>query len=603
MIRLPSNEFDDAAEGVQSAEDALRHGNPILAIDILKVLPKDHPFRAKADHIYGKALHQEGKSQEALIHLVAAARNGEKSPTLPADLGAIAMAARKLDDAMFDEILALITLHHQPENAFQVINLLLEEIGFTALNSFKKKTLIFDRLVLPLMQWAAETDSLDLLLRLEAVSYVHYVRQRETEEHFRTCFQKMLPLMISAGERQRHQLPAMKSRQNKSPARIGFFLHNASILAHVEVMINMIAGYRRGGESSLDFRVYCFEGSSLEMEAKLADLNVPLTILNQRFPETEERPWARLLAMRNLLNEEEVHAITWISLAVFMPLAFSAGMAPVQIWWAMKYHSLELEAIDGYVTGGGITRTRLVGGRVWRNGVLGSKDWYDEKLQGEAAALRMLAPDKIILATLGRIEKLLDPTYLESICALLRRNPEAIFLWTGRHYEPSIQNTFEEAGIASQTQFIGWVNTQLYAQVIDIFLDSFPLPCGFTLFQAMAAGKPVVIMTTPEAGMTGLWALIGPLLEDAAGTPEERAELKEVIGFPDRMGIGIAHSPDEYIELASNFIQNSNSRANAGSASRALIKRYFSDPGEMARSYAAHFHEIIGTRYPNTIPS
>src|SRR6185436_14508130 len=82
-----------------------------------------------------------------------------------------------------------------------------------------------------------------------------------------------------------------------------------------------------------------------------------------------------------------------------------------------------------------------------------------------------------VYGSFGREEKLNSPAFLDAVVAILRRVPGAVFLWTGRVQHPEIQKRFEAAGVAARCRFIGWVDTKLYAQVIDVFLDSFPFPC------------------------------------------------------------------------------------------------------------------------------
>jgi predicted O-linked N-acetylglucosamine transferase (SPINDLY family) len=189
-----------------------------------------------------------------------------------------------------------------------------------------------------------------------------------------------------------------------------------------------------------------------------------------------------------------------------MSFAFAMRIAPVQIWWAMKYHSLEFEEIDGYLTSGSVSGgTRRIGAREWRIGPIAAEDWLAPELSAQAARERArFAEHRILYACLGREEKLNSAPFLRSVAAILKAVPEAGFLWTGRQQHAVIQATLEAQGVAQRCHFIGWVNTRLYAQVIDVFLDSFPFPCAYTLYEVMAAGKPAVLYASEESAETAI---------------------------------------------------------------------------------------------------
>lgn len=198
--------------------------------------------------------------------------------------------------------------------------------------------------------------------------------------------------------------------------------------------------------------------------------------------------------------------------------------------------------------------------------------------------------------TLARTEKMTDPAYLRAVTALLVAHPQTIFLWAGREEEPAVVRAFRDGGVLDRTRFIGWVNTRLFAQVADVFLDTFPFPCGFTLYQSMAAGKPVVIYDSPEAAQTGLWSFLKPVIEGQEGGPDERAELMAFVGQEDSPLISLARTPEEYVALAGRLITDASVRDAAGEASRRFMARYFSDPRSMGESFARHFVEVIEER-------
>jgi predicted O-linked N-acetylglucosamine transferase (SPINDLY family) len=180
---------------------------------------------------------------------------------------------------------------------------------------------------------------------------------------------------------------------------------------------------------------------------------------------------------------------------------------------------------------------------------------------------------------------------LSAVAAVLRTCPQAAFLWSGRERLTGIQSRLQALGVAERCYYIGWVDTKLYAQVMDVFLDSFPFPCAFTLYEAMAAGKPVVTYASPEAAETGLHGLLGPLLAGESGSLEEQAQARELFG--DSLYL-CAGTPQAYVEMASRLVRDARLRRAAGEANRRFVAKFLSDRGRTARTLATHLVELIG---------
>lgn len=583
---------------LQQAILLLQKNQPQQAIDLIEDIGHQSNLFAQAQHVRGIATFKLGNPILATALLSEAIRAGEREPNALLNL-ARAAAASNLAEPSLDVILESLQRSIPPNEQSPLTLKITEILGFTTTGSHDLKTRIFDRLIMPLLKWGLQCRNMDYALFLEIITYTRYVQSIETEAHFRQCMERIAPLMSESGRYWREKLPPLPPTQHSTPYKLGFFIANASAMAHFEVLLNTLKGYRQLDEQPFEPTVYCFGGKSEAMEQALAMIGVRLVMLNERFPKDANSMWRRLLRLRELLAEEGVHGLVWVSVVTLMPFAFAMRIAPVQIWWAMKYHSLELPDIDGYVTGGTITRYRTIDGRQWRNGVLGVDDWYDRSLEEEARSIRNIFGNFVVVATLARDEKMLDPQYLNAIVTLLRQHPNMFFLWTGQNERSEIRLALEEGGVLERTRYIGWVNTRLYAQVVDVFLDSFPFPCGFTLLQAMAAGKPVVISATPEAAETGLWAFIRPLLDGDEGTKEERAKLHALLGPQDKPLLAIARNPAQYIALAGRLLQDAALRKAAGEAARQLVRQYFSDPAVMGKTYGTHFVELLDAQFSN----
>lgn len=447
---------------------------------------------------------------------------------------------------------------------------------------------LVDALLLPWMRRALARDRFDIALEIELTIYVYHVKQVETEAHFHDMFELWKDELRAAGARFAARLPKVaRGRGGKLP-RVGFFVHNVMALAHVQSLLETLEGHASLPAPMIEPYLF-FETGNAETIARFRATGTriePLAPPGTSCPTSEA-----LVRLRSRLAAEGIDTLVWTSVAVGMPFAFAMRLARRQVWWAMKYHALELPEIDGHVTGGSQTGgTKVIHGREWRVGPVAAAQWFAPELAGEAKAARAaLGLGGTLYGTFGRDEKLTDPAYLDAVIAILRAQPDAGFLWTGRLQRPEIQQRFEAAGVAARCRFIGWVNTKVYAQVIDVFLDSFPFPCGFTLYEAMAAGKPVVLYAGPGSDNTGINALVEPLLR---APPEASAAARAAHDiFRPEPGVDLylrRADPASYVEAAVRLGNDAAFRQRAGEAARAFVERLMTDRAGAARVIVNH---------------
>lgn len=482
-----------------------------------------------------------------------------------------------------------------PEVRVEILRLVALHLGFSRTAPAAWVGELFDSFIEPLFIRALAEDHIETALVLENLAYSELILQTETGEHFRRIYRRLAPPLCAAGHARRENFPALP--ETATPV-IGFVLNNASILAHAEVLLNYLEGLAAAGAAAIAAEVLVLSGpvEATPLKKRLDAAGIPVLAVQDHCSGNTHPLTDSLHALRSLVRQRSITALVWVSFVPAMAYAYSLRIAPVQIWWAMKYHELEIEDIDGYVTGGSLGRHKRIGSRLWRAGPLGVSEWRSPQAAVLARPIRdgYLQQSRIILGCFGREEKLNSAAFLQTVCDILKRNPDALFLWTGRQQSPDIQNCFDREGIARQCRFIGWVDTRTYAEVIDIFIDSFPFPCGFTAIQAMAAGRPVVFYQCPESWETGVEGLISPLLKGEDGTPEQRQAIATMFRGSDGDSLFLSSdTPAAYASLVQRLIDDKLHRDACGGASRAFVEQFLSDPTLMAHSYTAHFLEII----------
>ena len=470
-------------------------------------------------------------------------------------------------------------------------------LGFTERASPQWSDRVFEAVLLPWLLDSAAQGDFENALMAENFALAHYVKRAESQAWFKASTGRWIPqLAAAAREHAKRAGPRNAAWKREETRRVGLMVHNASVLAHVMVMIETLAAVRKAGARNYEFTVFVFGGRNAAMHEKLAACGAIVVYLDQG------RPAAGLFERIVLLEQEvarrNMAMVMWVSHISMMAVAFPRRIAPLQAWWAMKYHACDVAEIDVHLAVENVVTRKSMEGVSWRTLGSASTQWLDPAKAKSAAGIRSRYPaDALIAASIGREEKLDSPQFLEAVCELLRRHTKMVFLWTGRDARRSIQSRFETAGVADRTHFVGWVDTKAYAHAIDLFLDSFPFPCGFTLKEAMAAGKPVVMMRTPESLETGVPGAISPVLEGSGEVaPADRERLRRAFTATTDFDLYFcARDPAEYVRMASTLLESEALRTRAGEANREFIANFLSSPEDEARKFLDHLDELFET--------
>jgi hypothetical protein len=421
-------------------------------------------------------------------------------------------------------------------------------------------------------------------LAVEGMVYHAFVKAVEDEAHYESCFARWREPMAELGRRFRHAVAPAAGLQGR---RIGFVFHNGVVLGHTEVLFRLIESADRKRE---DPRIYVMWDCSADFLARAKALGVAV----EAFPESPGAPAGivpRLQWLREKMAADGVPCAVWVS--VPMTALFTGGMrvAPVQVFWSLRYHPVRSPDFDGYLTYGSWAESeRVFHGQRWT--VCPVPLALDPRpVSAQAVAqLRARFPHRLLLGSLAREEKLDSRPYLESIAEILRANPAAGFLWTGHARHPGIAAFFAQQGLAARAHFVGWVDTALYAAALDLFLETFPLGCGITGYQALAAGVPLLSYLDANTvfGMQ-YWSE----LMNRAGTPANVTR-EQLDAYP----VLCARNPAEYVQLASRMLHDGAFRE----AWRAREAGYFEAEIAGIERYSRRFFDALHDITARTLP-
>ena len=473
-------------------------------------------------------------------------------------------------------------------------------LGFTESRSASVSwvTFLFNTIIANLLDTSLQTEQFNLALIIEKQAYSCYVNCVETSEFYENSYvKKIAPYFLVAGRKLRTglKLPTIiYPETNQKPPKVCFLLYSSVFLAHTRNLFNYLKGFSQLTSKPIQpILIIAFDSPSHEILTLARECGVAVL----HFSRVDLKPFDRLLRIRQWGVENEIAALVNTCIPITMPFAFSMRIAPVQIYWSMKYHSIEFDEIDGYLTTGSFEKYRTIDGKKWRVGHAAFNSLYKSEFKGNAEIKRReLTNDKncVIFGCLGREAKINNDEYAEAVAQILTQVPNSIYIWTGRINHPEISSRFRKLGILDRCQFIGWVNTALYSQVLDVFLDSFPFASGHTAFESMAAGCPVVVRITPESLESSSLTHILPAFRSSQVPKNIQEDIRHTwLDEYGNMLLPIVEDFDSYVNTAVQLAVDGDFRHCIGELSRMFVNRFMMDTKLMTETCTNHILDII----------
>ncbi len=456
---------------------------------------------------------------------------------------------------------------------------LLKSLHFNAPGIDSHKTLIYTELVVPLLKSSAQKTLPELALYLENTIYNHYLYQKDSQEFFTQNVCLWVKDLENMGKTIAKKLPALPIPKIKKQDKIlvTFFFHNESMLAHIIHITSLVSNYAQSDNNEFRFKAYFLGGHDDKMRSYFKNLNIEIFNLEENNP--QKGIFFQLVHLRELINSDNTKIFIWGCLGAFMPFSFGMRTAPHQAWLPVKYKGINISSIDHYLQFHLSGAPQTINGTQWLsfNGLFDFHSSPQEYEEGNRIRSHY-SKHSILLGTYARESIIRDEPFLKAVVTILQNNPHCGYLWTGKNQDNYIQNYFEENKVSDRTYFIGWVNINIYATVIDIFLDTFSFMCGHTLLRTMSANKASIslqnkkhILTTPQNHQK-----IINMSNDLYGNNENKAFAKQLI--KDYSIPFMAYSYEEYIEKANKLINDSEARSKCAEANSKIMNFYFHNP-------------------------
>lgn len=484
---------------------------------------------------------------------------------------------------------------------------------------------IFGKLVLPLIHRALQNGALGFALDWHRYALLNTALYPHTQAQWAKYLDRLNPLFAQAGAALRARVGPWAPTHAVGACPVVALVFEESVAegSGYTLFLSLLVQFAKAGQGRYAFTVYCTVAPPVELRKRCRTLG--MACVDFSGPE-HATPWgdavaAQLLAMRERSQVDGVAlAVLFSAFEASACLMAAFGIAPRHAYYTMMFHSINSPGLDVCFASASLDAGHThIHGRAWRTLPPAlpypfpsprSQDGRDLAANVKEVRRTLKAKYSSILGTIGRTEKL-DDAFIGVVAELLKGNPGAVFLWFGHPDGPLVQPVaakFKAHGVGERCLFMGWTDTRLFAQVLDVHLDSFCQPTGMTMAQTFSAGRAYVLKRGPEADLIGMTPLLASLQDvgrDAPYMNEARAIFTDADAGTSLMML--AASRDDYVALANRLIRDEPWRAKVGQAAKAFMDRFFHDSDHMGRMFVTHLDPTLkpqgaalGTDNPGT---
>ena len=205
-------------------------------------------------------------------------------------------------------------------------------------------------------------------------------------------------------------------------------------------------------------------------------------------------------------------------------------------------------------------------------------EYYNPKIDEEVIIKERekYPKDKKILGMIGRLVKIDNDDYLSTIAKIMQKNTDTVFIVAGPGDNTSIKNKIKKYNLSDRFYFPGFVDTHIYGNIIDLYLDPFPLGGGEALGEFIYKGKPFVAFVPENRRHLYIYSDLYILLSDSVDEFKKSSLIQYDLYSQEDMDtirkykylhpinkntmiyqdISAAFSKEEYIDIALEFLEN-----------------------------------------------
>jgi hypothetical protein len=210
------------------------------------------------------------------------------------------------------------------------------------------------------LQRAIRARDADAALSFELMIHRAFVAPVENEQHYYRCYADWRSDMARLGRSFRMSPAAGVA----NPRRAGFILPTGVILGHTDVLLRFLAQQKASRNVGIDCAIYVlYEWKQAFLEAAQR-CGVDLVFAERELPQgSDASHLERLQWLRERLRRDDRAIAVWVTYPPGALFALSMRVAPVQIFWALRFHPVFGSFIDGHLTYGRETQSERVIGK------------------------------------------------------------------------------------------------------------------------------------------------------------------------------------------------------------------------------------------------
>ncbi|MCX8084000.1 MAG: hypothetical protein N3C60_03665 [Calditerrivibrio sp.] len=389
----------------------------------------------------------------------------------------------------------------------QKLNLLwFSQVLMSVYNTNREFWNIYENVV-GLYREALKRGKLEVLLTWNfSINHV-FMNVAQTQEEFgKICSDLDKPLsefLADKGMQILQLKPVEREISNNSPIRVGFVYDRIVFNSPFKVLYSLLKGLIEVSDGKCEYFVYDIE----TMEKSLSDNNCIKMITDlgiryfscQKALQNDELVRGHLynrvkkcLIMRERIIKDDIDILVMCNSNFLFTFLYSTRAAPKQIYWSHGNFVWDVIGIDKRITHCGVKDTPFEFTNFIYPPVV--ELFYNPPVDmNKVAQERGKYPkDVFILGTIGRLIKTDSDEYLETVAEIMKKCPNTIFIAAGTGDQKTIREKVEKLEISDRFYMPGFVDPHIYGHIIDLWLDTFPLGHGESVWEYRFKKKGVV---------------------------------------------------------------------------------------------------------------
>lgn len=297
---------------------------------------------------------------------------------------------------------------------------------------------------------------------------------------------------------------------NSPVVKVGFLVERVLDYSLTNVLCALLNNLAAENLANYQFVIYDLNfrelgGSNAEAVAKLYATGFEYIDLHREIVGSHEHFYSildKVIKVREKIIRDGIHVLIATNGRPEVNFLFSTRTAPVQVFWTHGNYVFDCDGIDKRIVHYVSDDYKHYGHEFSAFEIAPDyRSSNPEANQAQAMSLReKWPPNTIVLGSIGRLSKIDNAGYLDIVAKLLTVNADTVYVACGSGDQSELQAKIAKLGISDRFYFEGFVDPEIYAFVIDVYLDPFPNGGGESLQEYRARteqGRVVCVNEEP----------------------------------------------------------------------------------------------------------